>query len=64
MLSFVLARAGRLFLRNGLPMLVGMAAAFTAVATLAAATRGSGRRSHFEIRFLDPGVQAYAFTSG
>ena len=25
---------------------------------------GAGRRSYFEIRFLDPGVQAYAFTFG
>lgn len=35
-LPFVFARAGRPFLRNGLPMLAGMAATFAAVATLAA----------------------------
>jgi len=35
-LPFVLARADRPFLRNGLPLLLGMALAFTAVATLAA----------------------------
>jgi len=39
-LPFVLARAGRPFLRNGLPMLLGMALAFTAVATLAAVGGG------------------------
>ncbi|TCR66556.1 cytochrome c biogenesis protein CcdA [Bosea sp. BK604] len=35
-LPFVFARAGQPFLKSGLPMLVGMAAAFAAVATLAA----------------------------
>ena len=39
-LPFVLARADRPFLRNGLPMLLGMALAFTAVATLAAVGGG------------------------
>lgn len=39
-LPFVLARAGKPFLRNGLPMLLGMALAFTAVATLAAVGGG------------------------
>lgn len=39
-LPFVLARAGRPFLRNGLPLLLGMALAFTAVATLAAVGGG------------------------
>jgi len=34
-LPFVFARAGRPFLRNGLPLLVGMAIAFAGVATLA-----------------------------
>ncbi len=34
-LPFVFARAGRPFLRNGLPLLVGMAISFAAVATLA-----------------------------
>ena len=35
-LPFVFARADRPFLSSGLPMLVGMAATFAAVATLAA----------------------------
>lgn len=39
-LPFVLARAGRPFLHNGLPLLLGMALAFTAVATLAAVGGG------------------------
>lgn len=39
-LPFVLARAGRPFLRNGLPLLLGMALAFTVVATLAAVGGG------------------------
>ncbi|MCZ8256665.1 MAG: cytochrome c biogenesis protein DipZ, partial [Polaromonas sp.] len=39
-LPFVLARAGKPFLKNGLPMLSGMALAFTAVATLAAVGGG------------------------
>ncbi len=39
-LPFVFARAGQPFLRSGLPMLVGMAAAFTLVATLAAVAGG------------------------
>src|SRR4249920_2950629 len=39
-LPFVFARADRPFLRNGLPLLVGMAAAFSAVATLAAVGGG------------------------
>ena len=39
-LPFVLARAGRPFLRNGLPLLLGMALSFTAVATLAAVGGG------------------------
>lgn len=34
-LPFVFARAGKPFLKNGLPMLAGMAASFAAVATLA-----------------------------
>jgi cytochrome c biogenesis protein CcdA len=37
---FVFARADRPFLRSGLPLLVGMAAMFTAVATLAAVGGG------------------------
>jgi cytochrome c biogenesis protein CcdA/thiol-disulfide isomerase/thioredoxin len=39
-LPFVLARADRSFLRNGLPLLLGMALAFTAVASLAAVGGG------------------------
>ncbi|SFU84717.1 Cytochrome c biogenesis protein CcdA [Polaromonas sp. YR568] len=39
-LPFVLARADRPFLKNGLPMLLGMALAFTGVATLAAVGGG------------------------
>jgi cytochrome c biogenesis protein CcdA/thiol-disulfide isomerase/thioredoxin len=39
-LPFVFARADRPFLRSGLPMLVGMAATFAAIATLAAVAGG------------------------
>jgi cytochrome c biogenesis protein CcdA/thiol-disulfide isomerase/thioredoxin len=39
-LPFVLARADRPFVRNGLPMLVGMALAFAVVATLASVAGG------------------------
>src|SRR5262245_40071990 len=39
-LPFVFARADRPFVRGGLPMLVGMAATFAAVATLAAVAGG------------------------
>ena len=39
-LPFVFARADRPFLQSGLPMLVGMAAAFAVVATLAAIAGG------------------------
>ena len=39
-LPFVFAGAGRPFLRNGLPMLAGMALTFAAVATLAAVGGG------------------------
>ena len=39
-LPFVFARADRPFLRSGLPMLIGMAATFAAVATLAAVGGG------------------------
>jgi cytochrome c biogenesis protein CcdA/thiol-disulfide isomerase/thioredoxin len=39
-IPFVLARADRPFLRNGLPMLVGMAFAFAVVATLASVAGG------------------------
>jgi len=40
MLPFVLARADQPFLKSGLPMLLGMAVAFTAVASLAAVGGG------------------------
>jgi cytochrome c biogenesis protein CcdA len=39
-IPFVLARADRPFLRNGLPMLVGMALAFAVVASLASVAGG------------------------
>jgi cytochrome c biogenesis protein CcdA/thiol-disulfide isomerase/thioredoxin len=39
-IPFVLARADRPFLRNGLPMLVGMALAFAVIATLASVAGG------------------------
>src|ERR1700753_2479462 len=39
-IPFVLARAERPFLRNGLPMLVGMALAFCVVASLASVAGG------------------------
>src|ERR1700720_2211375 len=39
-LPFVFARADRPFVRSGLPLLVGMAATFAAVATLAAVGGG------------------------
>jgi cytochrome c biogenesis protein CcdA len=39
-IPFVLARADRPFLRNGLPMLVGMALAFAVVATFASVAGG------------------------
>src|SRR5579863_2133149 len=39
-LPFVFARADRPFLSNGLPMLIGMAATFAGVATLAAVGGG------------------------
>src|SRR5258708_17856070 len=39
-LPFVFARADRPFVRSGLPMLIGMAATFAAIATLAAVAGG------------------------
>jgi cytochrome c biogenesis protein CcdA len=103
-LPFVFARADRPFVRSGLPLLIGMAATFAAVATLAAVGGGwavqanqygrgvsiallalsRSRASHWRtcfrlaeavargrrvdqegrVPFLDPGVQAYAFTFG
>ena len=45
-LPFVFARADRPFLRSGLPMLIGMAAMFAAVATLAAVAGGWAVRAN------------------
>ena len=45
-LPFVFARADRPFLRNGLPMLLGMALTFALVATLAAVGRGWAVRAN------------------
>jgi cytochrome c biogenesis protein CcdA/thiol-disulfide isomerase/thioredoxin len=45
-LPFVFARADRPFIRSGLPMLAGMAAAFAAVATLAAVGGGWAVRAN------------------
>ena len=39
-LPFVFARADRPFIRSGLPMLVGMAVTFAAIATLAVVVGG------------------------
>lgn len=62
-LPFVLARAGRPFLRNGLPMLLGMALAFTAVATLAAVGGGWAVQANEYGRFAALGLlAAFALT--
>src|ERR1700753_409141 len=45
-LPFVFARSDRPFVSSGLPMLVGMAATFAAVATLAAVGGGWGGEAH------------------
>ena len=45
-LPFVFARADRPFIRNGLPLLVGMAVTFAGVATLAALGGGWAVRSY------------------
>src|ERR1700742_239052 len=45
-IPFVLARADRPFLRNGLPMLVGMAFAFAVVGSLASGAGGWGVSAH------------------
>src|SRR6201996_5507413 len=45
-LPFVFARADRPFLRNGLPMLVGMAVTFALIATLAAVGGGWAVRTN------------------
>jgi cytochrome c biogenesis protein CcdA len=57
-LPFVLARADRPFLRNGLPMLLGMALAFTAVATLAAVGGGWAVEANEYGRFAALGLLA------
>ena len=49
-LPFVFARADQPFLRSGLPMLVGMAATFAAVATLAAVAGGRFSRKTCKCR--------------
>jgi cytochrome c biogenesis protein CcdA/thiol-disulfide isomerase/thioredoxin len=51
-LPFVFARAGRPFLRSGLPMLAGMAATFAAVATLAAVGGGWAVQANHDGRIL------------
>ena len=71
-LPFVFARLGQPFRSSVLPMLVGMAASFAAVGSLAdplsqplvRVGTGSERPHTFAIEFLDPGMQAYAFTFG
>ena len=62
-LPFVLARADRPFLKNGLPMLLGMALAFTAVATLAAVGGGWAVEANEYGRFAALGLlAAFALT--
>jgi cytochrome c biogenesis protein CcdA/thiol-disulfide isomerase/thioredoxin len=51
-LPFVFARAGGRFLTNGLPLLIGMAAMFMAVATLAAVGGGWAVQANQAGRFL------------
>ena len=71
-LPFVFARLGQPFRSSVLPMLVGMAVSFAAVGSLADPLSqplarlgtGSERLHTFAIEFLDPGMQAYAFTFG
>ncbi|WP_411877516.1 cytochrome c biogenesis protein DipZ [Polaromonas sp. YR568] len=57
-LPFVLARADKPFLRNGLPLLTGMALAFTAVATLAAVGGGWAVQANEYGRFAALGLLA------
>jgi hypothetical protein len=80
-LPFVFSRADQPFRRSGLPLLVGMAATFAAVAGVDTDAQGEGvvkeyrlyqlvrqkgnvEDRTFEIEFLDPGVQVFAFTFG
>ncbi|WP_428155384.1 cytochrome c biogenesis protein DipZ [Brevundimonas sp.] len=57
-LPFVFARAGRPFLRNGLPLLVGMAVTFAGVATLAALGGGWAVRANEVGRWVALAVMA------
>lgn len=57
-LPFVFARAGRPFLRNGFPLLVGMAVTFAGVATLAALGGGWAVRANEVGRWVALGVMA------
>ena len=67
-LPFVFARADRAFVRSGLPSarraLVDRRAASVRAVVLVIRQTGPIRERTFEIRFLDPGVHAYAFTFG
>jgi cytochrome c biogenesis protein CcdA len=78
-LPFVFARADQPFRRSGLPLLTGMALTFSLVAIAAAfgghwvtehrlyqliRQKGTAEDRTFEIKFIDPGVQAFAFTFG
>jgi cytochrome c biogenesis protein CcdA/thiol-disulfide isomerase/thioredoxin len=57
-LPFVFARAGRPFVRNGLPLLVGMAVTFAGVATLAALGGGWAVRANEVGRWIALAVMA------
>src|SRR5262252_4383990 len=57
-LPFVFARADRPFLRSGLPMLIGMAITFAAVATLAAVAGGWAVEANQYGRFAAIGLLA------
>ena len=57
-LPFVFARAGRPFLRNGFPLLVGMAVTFAGVATLAALGGGWAVRANEVGRWIALAVMA------
>ena len=57
-LPFVFARADRPFVRSGLPLLVGMAATFAAIATLAAVGGGWVVRANQYGRLLSLGLLA------
>lgn len=57
-LPFVFARAGKSFLRNGLPLLIGMATTFAAVASLAALGGGWAVRANEAGRWVALAVMA------